>query len=266
MVVWTINKKQYCLRGSSKLDRWQLHVGNNCWLEELCISSLVQLTLSDSGSWLCLVWISDSPKRILWFTGNWIMDPLNGIIRFPAYPTFNSPRKPPFGTSWLDFWVFHVQLFAFIYMLVSSFCGAILGCVLWHNSLGFYFFLPRIWGNYFSILCLWSNKRSFLLILISFFLPLHWRCFLPLYSMLPLVLVVASGPFLLGPFVWMSFSGSFQIILPILLSCLILWHFSLRCILHALSRFPGALLYQCVEFWFRKKYLPDLICASSSEM
>ena len=70
----------------------------------------------------------------------------------------------------------------------------------------------------------------------------HLRFYLPLYCLLPPVLAVASVPFLIGQSAWMSISGSFQIILPILFPWLMPCHFSLCCILHGLACFPGALL------------------------
>ena len=60
--------------------------------------------------------------------------------------------------------------------------------------------------------------------------------------MSPPVLVVVGGSFLLGLFSWLSISGSFQIILPIMLLWLIPWHHSLYWIIHVMVHFWGALI------------------------
>ena len=63
-----------------------------------------------------------------------------------------------------------------------------------------------------------------------------------LYCLLPPVLVVVDGPFLIGQFAWILLSSSFQVILLIILQWLMPLNFLLCCILHALEHFTGALL------------------------
>ena len=94
--------------------------------------------------------------------------------------------------------------------------------------------------KWFFLFCLWPNK--ILCWWIKFFLPLHWQFYLMLYCMLPLVFVVVGGQFLIGLFSWLMLSGSFQLILPILIPWLMPSFFSLCCILHVLGRFGGALV------------------------
>ena len=81
----------------------------------------------------------------------------------------------------------------------------------------------------------------FWLLLIFLVFQFHSWCCLPLYFPLPQVLVAVGVPFTRGPLSWMSLSGSFQIILPILLPWMMLWNFSLCCILNAMVPFPGVL-------------------------
>ena len=68
------------------------------------------------------------------------------------------------------------------------------------------------------------------------------------YFPLPPVFVVVGGPFFIGPFSCILLSGIFQIIPPIMIMWLMLWHLSLCCILHALVHFPGVfiLLVCCI--------------------
>ena len=164
------------------------------------------------------------------FWGIWFRIPLRGLSGFRVTPGLVVPEHPlpvPFSRSF----AFSVYFLFLLNILVSLFCGARLGGVLWHNLSVFSFPLPRMRGNDFVVFCLWPNKISCILLWIFFF-PFHWRCCFPLYYLLPPVLVVLCGPFLIGTFSWMSLSGSFQIIFPMLLLCLMLWNFSLCCILH----------------------------------
>ena len=52
----------------------------------LCLSRLVRLTLSDTGSIFRLVLDSRFPEWNYLVLGNWITDSLKGIIWFPGYP------------------------------------------------------------------------------------------------------------------------------------------------------------------------------------
>ena len=61
------------------------------------------------------------------------------------------------------------------------------------------------------------------------------------------MLVVAGGPSLIGPSLWMSLSRIFQKILPVLLPWLIPLHSSLWCILHELIHSPGG--YIVSVYW-----------------
>ena len=79
---------------------------------------------------------------------------------------------------------------------------------------GFLLPFPRICGNYFVVFYLWPNQISCIFIWILFVLKFYLRWFLLLYFPLPPVLVVLSGPFLLGQLALMSLCGSFQIIPP----------------------------------------------------
>ena len=100
-----------------------------------------------------------------------------------------------------------------------------------------------------------------------FVLPFHQLFSMLIYCPLPPVLVVVSGPFLLWQFSWMSFSGSFQIILPTLLLWMMVCHLSSCCIIHAPDYFMGALII--LVYWIfgtREKYPPALIIASGSDM
>ena len=97
-------------------------------------------------------------------------------------------------------------------------------------------------GNYFVVFCLWTNKVLCLLLWIFIYFPFHWRCCFWLYCPFPSVLMVVSGPSLVGKFSWMFLSGVFEIILSIVLPWLMPWYFSLCCILHALVLFPGAFI------------------------
>ena len=90
-------------------------------------------------------------------------------------------------------------------------------------------------------------------IALDIFLRFHfWYC-LSMCCPLPLVLVVVSGPILIGLFTWMSLCISFKIIHPILLLWLMPWHFSLLCIPHVLYHFPGALILSVCRIFFRGK-------------
>ena len=92
-----------------------------------------------------------------------------------------------------------------------------------------------------------------------FVFPFHCWCCFPLYCMLPPLLVVVDGPFMLGPFSWMLISGSSQIILSILLLWLIPWHLSLFYILHELVHFMGIFLVLVCWIFFLGKNT-HLIC------
>ena len=75
-----------------------------------------------------------------------------------------------------------------------------------------------------------------------FVMPFHSRCGFTLCCQLRLVLVVMSGPFMLGKFAWMSPFEKFQTIFPILLQWLMPWFFSWYCIPHVLAYLLVSLL------------------------
>ena len=154
------------------------------------------------GHWLWVPFCTRSqiPLRVLYRSwGIRFRITLRGLSNFRFPPGLAVPENSLLVPV-RQYFVVSISYLLLWHIWVSFLYDDISGGVLWHIMTGFSFPLPRIGGNGFVGLCLWTNKISCLLLEIFFYFSFCWLCCLPLYCPLPLVWVIVGGPSLLGTY------------------------------------------------------------------